>query len=570
LLQCVARWRAVDPINAAVREQDQQLAAQDLEIWIGAEPTYTRRDSVEPPWTAAAEGGDKEPRARALLNALASELGRETSVARWIGRHFPGEPEPRFCYALVWSRDGEAPPSVGELEEACEPPKLDPRLSVLTVTPDPGVVEVNTAPSASLAEFLAQVRAIERAAHAAGLSPMRFRWNGDVADSGGGGQITLGGPSAEDSPFFRHPQLLPSLVRYFNHHPSLSYAFAMECVGASSQAPRADEGTRERFDELGVALARFAYEEAPSTPDEIGGAFAGLLVDASGNWHRAEINIEKLWNDGHSRGKLGVVEFRALGMQPTPERTVAIASLLRAIAARLAMKPFEEPLLDWGRELHDRFALPWFIARDLEFVLADLAEHGFALPTALRELLACDPEPIAQLSLAGAKLSVRRAREFWPLVGDVASQELSTSRLVDPSTERLEVRVEGEGVQVLVDGWTLPLVRVAAGASVASIRRRVFVPLPGLHQGLPPHDPIELLFRGGGEAISLRLHAWRSDGEAYEVLPADAREAEERRRERVHLTPSTLETPAREVPPWARTGYGIDLRRLPVTKTREP
>jgi len=386
----------VDPIDAAVREQDTQLAAHRLEIWIGAEPTYTRRDSVEPPWTATAEGADKESRARDLLHALAQELGTPTSMARWIGRQFPGEPEPRFCYALAWSRDGAEPPAIGALDEAHEPPQLEPNTAALTVTPDPGVVEVNTAPAASLAEFLSQVRAIERAAHAAGLSPWRFRWNGDVADSGGGGQITLGGPSAEHSPFFRHAQLLPSMIRYFNHHPSLSYAFAMECVGASSQAPRADEGTRERFDELGVALARFAFDDPPSTPEEIGGAFAGLLVDPSGNPHRAELNIEKLWNEGHSRGKLGVVEFRALGMQPTPERTVAIAALLRAIAARLAVSPFEEPLVDWGRELHDRFALPWFIARDLDVVHADLDAHGFGIPAALRALLACDPAPIGE------------------------------------------------------------------------------------------------------------------------------------------------------------------------------
>jgi len=158
------------------------------------------------------------------------------------------------------------------------------------------------------------------------------------------------------------------------------------------------------------------------------------------------------------------------------------------------------------------------------------------------------------------------AREFWPLVGDVASQEWSTSRLVDPSTERLEIRVEGEGARVAVDGWSLPLLCVAPGVFVASVRRRIFAPLPGLHQGLPPRDPIEIVFRRGAHAESLRLHAWRSDGEAYEQLPADEREAEERRRERVKTRPSSVEAPAREVPPWARTGYGIDLRRLPVTK----
>lgn len=551
----------MDPILEAVREQDEKL--RDLHIWIGGEPTYTRRESTDPAWIAAAEGDDKEERARAVLDSLTKHF-HGCSAARWVGRRFPGEDRPRFCFALAWLRDEGELPKIGDLDSEGEALSLDhTRIAVLTVTPDPGVVEVNTAPSKTLEDFLGQLRAIDRAAHEAGLSPFRYRWNGDIADSGGGGQLTLGGASASDSPFFRAPLLLPSLVRHFNRHPSLSYGFAMECCGAAGQAPRPDEGTRERFDELAVAVERFSFPEPPTTPEEIASAFSNLLVDGSGNWHRAELNVEKLWNDGHPRGRMGVVEFRALSMQPTPERAIAIAALLRAIAARAMVIPIEDELIEWGRELHDRFSLPWFLARDLEEVLADLDKHGFGLAPALREHLRVDPDPIVEHTLAGSTLSIRRAREFWPLVGDVASQETSSSRLVDPSTERLELRVEGPAGELAIEGWSLPLVTVAPNVHLASVRRRTFVPLPGLHPGLPAKDPLEVAYARGGEAISIALHAWRNDGEAYEALPNTPDEAARRRRDRVQLTPTSIVAPARTIPAHARSKYGVDLRRLP-------
>jgi uncharacterized protein (DUF2126 family) len=522
-----------DSIAAAVREHDKQLG--DLKIWIGGEPTYTRMDSTDPVWIAKAEGDDKEERARAVLEALQRRIeGSRASPVK--GRQFPGEEKPRFCYALTWDGD-----------------------RTLTVTPDPGVVEVNTAPSPNLEDFLAQLRTIDAAARDAGLSPFRYRWNGDIADSGGGGQLTLGGPSAEESPFFLHPTLLPSLVRYFNRHPSLSYGFAMECVGPAGQGPRPDEGTRERFDELAVAVERFSFPDRPSTPDAIAAAFHNLLVDGSGNPHRAEINVEKLWNEGHPRGRMGVVEFRALSMPSTPERAIAIAALFRSIAARAVKSPVDDPLIEWGRELHDRFSLPWFVARDLEEVLADLDAHGFPLPRALRALLHVEPDPIVEHTLGGSTIAIRRAREFWPLVGDVASQEWNTSRLVDPSTERLEIRVTGEPGEVAVEGWALPLVQVAPDVHVASVRRRAFVPLPGLHPGLPAKDPLEFTFK----QVSIALHAWRSDGEAYEALPDGSAEAERRRRERVRIRPASIEARPRPIPAHARSRYGVDLRRLP-------
>ncbi len=197
-----------------------------------------------------------------------------------------------------------------------------------------------------------------------------------------------------------------------------------EVVRDRSQGPRADESVRERFDELPIALDYLASRGDAATPAELWGMLQPLLVDASGSTHRAEMNIEKLWNPWISgRGQLGLVEFRALRMPSTPARLTAIAAMLRSLAARLAAEPYLEPILDWGPELHDRFGLPEYLARDLETVLADLEAHGFGLGPKLTALVRARPDPIATIELGGAALELRSAVNFWPLVGDLASQE---------------------------------------------------------------------------------------------------------------------------------------------------
>ena len=319
-----------------------------------------------------------------------------------------------------------------ELEEGpVAPPAPGPREAWLTVTPDPGVVEVNSAPAHDLATFARWCEATYAAAREAGLSPSRFRFNGEATDSGGGRQITLGGPSTVHSPFFLHPQLLPRLVRYLNRHPALSYAFAPDCVGSASQGPRADEGARERFDELPVALDWLARRGAEVTPDELWSTLAPLLVDLAGNSHRAELNVEKLFNPYlPGRGRMGVVELRALRMPPTPDRLVALAALFRAIAARLAVSPYEEPLLDWGPRLHGEWALPFFQREDLETVLLDPrpmawgSAHSFAPRSS-------GSRAVGRISLGNSTLELTPALSFWPLFGDVASQESAGSRFVD-------------------------------------------------------------------------------------------------------------------------------------------
>lgn len=547
-----------------IAEQDERLRRAGLEIWLGAEPTFTRRESQEPPWLWQAEGGDKEERAAALLAALAPRLGA-ARLLRAEGRHFPGEPAPRFCLGALLRRGPPAPPGGGLDGPPLPVPSPAPGERWLTVTPDPGVVEVNLAPSPDLATFAADAEACYQAAAAAGLSAERFRYNGQASDSGGGGQLTLGGPSPEASPFFCRPRLLPRLVRYLHHHPSLSYAFAPDCAGSAGQGPRPDEGVRELFEELPVALDRLAARGDEASPAELWGALAPLLVDPSGNSHRAEINVEKLWNPHlPGRGMLGLVELRALRMPRTAARLTSVAALFRSLAARLALRPFEEPLRDWGRTLHDRASLPFFLARDLAAVLQDLDQAGFGLGPALAAELTAEEPPLTAVSMGGARLELRPALEFWPLQGDVASQERSTARLVDASSARLELRLDGGGGEpgrLSACGWELPLQQVARGFHLAAVRWRTFAPSPGLHPGLPGLDPLRLCWERDGEAREILLHGWRPEGGSYDGLPADGAEAARRRAERVRVR--SLPPPAVRRPP-PGPALTLDLRRLPL------
>jgi uncharacterized protein (DUF2126 family) len=550
------------------RTQDEALRRAGLEIWLGAEPTFTDRSRQDPEWLWRAEGGDKAERAEGLLRALVARIASSANLVRAAGRKFPGEEKPRFCLGARYlpGRPGEAPHALdtaGLEGDPVPPPALGPGERWLSVAPDPGVVEVNLAPAPDLVTFAHHAEAVYAAAAEAGLSAVRYRWNGHATDSGGGGQITLGGPTPEQSPFFLRPQLLPSMVRYLNHHPSLSYAFAPDCVGSAGQGPRADEGVRELFEELGVALDRLAGRGQVG-PEELWASLAPLLVDASGNSHRAEVNVEKLWNPQlPERGKMGVVEFRSLRMPAAPQRLLSLGALFRAVAARLAHDPYEEPLVDWGPELHDRVSLPFYLEQDLRDVLQDLDEQGFGLGGRMRSCLLSPPPEVARVELAGATLAIRAAVDFWPLVGDVASQERSTARTVDASSERVELRVTSPGQppgRIAAQGVEVPLELGGGATHIAAVRYRAFAPRPGLHPGLGPHDPLVLEWERRGEAVRIEIHGWKPGGGAYEALPPDAAEAERRCRERVIVRSGRFRS-TRRAPSGRLT---LDLRRLPT------
>lgn len=558
---------------AAARLHDELVARSGLSLWIGAEPTFTRRDSQDAPWLFTAEGGDKEPKARELLRAIARALEVPARLFRAEGRLYPGEQLPRFSYGALWTRGekGAVADDSGMDAPPAPVPPWEPQTAWLTVTPDPGVVEVNLAPAPDLETFAAFSEAVYRAAAEVGLAPERLRFNGQVVDSGGGGQLTLGGPTPEQSPFFLRPQLLPSLVRYLNHHPALSYAFATECVGSASQGPRSDEGVRERFEELQVALDRLAARGDAATAEELWQSLAPLLVDSAGNSHRAELNVEKLWNPFFgARGQLGLVELRSLRMAPDLERMVALGALFRSLAARFALQPFEEPLVEWGSALHERFALPHFLREDLRQVLAELGEAGLGVPPLLTEALLREEPPLAEETLKGATLLLRPALEFWPLLGDAASQEQSGARLFDPSTQRLQIELRvrpGElRGRVSAEGWEVPLQRAGAQGGleiyVGAVRYRAWQPDPGLHPGLRTLDPLEVVWERGGETLAVALHGWIPGGGVYPGLPADDEEARRRRAERAVVRRGVSLPAPKRAPSRGESALALDLRRL--------
>jgi uncharacterized protein (DUF2126 family) len=250
-------------------------------------------------------------------------------------------------------------------------------------------------------------------------------------------------------------------------------------------------------------------------------------------------------------------------MPATPQQLTAVGALFRALAARLARKAFEEPLLDWGPELHDRASLPHHLEQDLREVLEDLDRQGFGLGRRLQEALPRAAPELARVELAGATLLVRRAPEFWPLLGDVASQERSTARTVDASSERVETLVQSPGTppgRLAAQGVEVPLEPAGGAAHVGAVRYRAFAPRPGLHPGLGPHDPLVLEWERRGEAVRVELHGWKPGGGAYQDLPVDAAEAAHRRQERVTVRPVRFRSP-RRAPSGRLT---VDLRRLPA------
>lgn len=486
-------------------------------------------------------------------------------VERWALDH--GWP------ALLWT--GAAPP-------------VDASVALTTITPDPAVIEINAAPDADASGFLQRSRGLYAAAAAQGLAPYRLYFNGQVADSGGGGQITLGGPAPATSPFFTEPRLLPRLARFFNRHPCLSYLYAHEFVGGSGQSVRADERGLDALADLQLALALI---EAPATQQTLAAealwqSLAPFLSDAGGNSHRAEINIEKLANPFiGERGRWGLVEFRGLRMQHRPERATALACLLRAIAAMLARSSDALPLIDWGAALHDRFALPLYLQADLQQVLQRLDAAGFGLgPQLQAELQRDEFRSIGEVRLPGAVLELRRAVEFWPLLGDVAGAEHSgSSRLVDASTSRIELRLRPQrdapasdgfnwrGWQVHIDGLVLPLRDAqddAGAARVFGLRWRSFFPNYGLHPMLPAQSPLQwtMVHAASRRARLVTLHDWRPDGQAYDGVPQDLADAAARRAARItqHEVPAS---PARAPLPGepGLSACTLDLRHRAAT-----
>ncbi|MFO0585457.1 MAG: transglutaminase family protein [Anaeromyxobacter sp.] len=425
------------------------------------------------------------------------------------------------------------------------PPPPSPKLHKLQVSPDPGVLEVNLAPQPTGRAHAEALDTVFDAALHAGLHSEKYLLDGRLAGSGGGHHVTVGGPTPLTSPLVRRPDLLASLVTFTQHHPSLSFLFTGLFVGPTSQAPRVDEARLDTLYELEIALAEAqragggrpgAQDPAPWLGDLL---LRNLLTDLTGNTHRAELSIDKLWDWRTPHGRQGVVELRAFEMPPHPRLAAAQALLVRQLVAAFAKQPYRRPLVRWGAQLHDRFMLPHWLWKDFEEVLAFLDERDLPLPPEPYRAFVELRCPVAgRLEADGAVVEVRNALEPWNVLGEEPGAG-GTSRYVDSSVERVEIRADGivpERHVVSVNGLALPLRPTGrAGEGVGGVRFRAWAPPHALHPHLGIHHPlrIELVDTWARRSVgACAYHVWHPEGRAFGTPPLTRFEASARRAQR--------------------------------------
>jgi uncharacterized protein (DUF2126 family) len=454
---------------------------------------------------------------RLPLSSLPPDVNRRALTVEWEDNHLqvflPPFMQEGFIALLnavhAAAHQAQCPPL---LFSGYVPSDVDGSWEKLAIAADPGVLEINLPPCHSPTEYATWMNRLETAATASGLCSHKQVSPEEQSGTGGGNHLLFGGPSLDHNAWFTHPRWITSLLRYWQHHPSLAYFFTGHYVGSSSQAPRPDESARALYD-LEMAY-QFLENLAPGDHRQlISETLRHLHTDTSGNTHRSEISFDKFWNTSFDGGCRGLIEFRAVETLPHASWMSAIAQLWWCLAAYLLEHPFTKPLSNLNASLHDRFFLPSQLWEDFRKILRDLRAAGMPQQEdVFRQIHAWRFPTMLHWQQNGASLTIRKGLESWPLLCETPLEGGNTSRFVDTSIERIEFSANREfsrRYKILVNGRSLPLLPFPAGKSGAGLRYRRSALHPSLHPGIPTQMPLRVAIRKGQQSVNFRLDPFR-------------------------------------------------------------